>query len=236
MQALGRMKSIETMERITRQKFCDNFDEILDRVDNEDIGFVILNNEGKDGHVLCPARWFQINFSDDLGCIINSALRYCRDAADERVNTNWKQRRHWYQNGGRVTHEQLKHIRLDARAEIFRFIRQLPVNMEVTVNGIKYKLVHASPVENYMSSYWYSRDYKDQREFAVWERWGKTKPIPEGYMMIFGHTPTCYFQNKEPLCIWKGDNAIGIDCGAGFEDGRLSCLRLDDMREFYSES
>ena len=164
------------------------------------------------------------------------AIGHCRDAADERENTNWKQRRHWYQNGGRVTHEQLKHIRLDARAEIFRFIRQLPVNMEVTVNGIKYKLVHASPVENYMSSYWYSRDYKDQREFAVWERWGKTKPIPEGYVLIFGHTPTCYFQNKEPLCIWKTDNAIGIDCGAGFEDGRLSCLRLDDMREFYSES
>ena len=82
------------------------------------------------------------------------AIGHCRNAADERANTNWKQRRHWYQNGGRVTHEQLKHIRLDARAEIFRFIRQLPVNMEVTVNGIKYKLVHASPVENYMSSYW----------------------------------------------------------------------------------
>ncbi len=76
MQAFGRMKSIETMERITRQKFCDNFDEILDRVDKEDIGFVILNNEGNDGHVLCPARWYQINFSDDLGYIINSALRY----------------------------------------------------------------------------------------------------------------------------------------------------------------
>lgn len=86
-----------------------------------------------------------------------------------------------------------------------------------------------------MSSYWYSRDYKDQREFAVWERWGNTKPIPEGYVLIFGHTPTCYFQNKEPLCIWKTDNAIGIDCGAGFEDGRLSCLRLDDLREFYSD-
>ncbi len=54
-------------------------------------------------------------------------------------------------------------------------------------------------------------------------------------MLIFGHTPTCYFQNKEPLCICKTDNAIGIDCGAGFEDGRLSCLRLDDMQEFYSE-
>ena len=51
------------------------------------------------------------------------AIGHCRNAADERVNTNWKQIKHWYQNGGRVTHEQLKHIRLDTRAEIFRFIR-----------------------------------------------------------------------------------------------------------------
>ena len=36
-------------------------------------------------------------------------------------------------------------------------------------------------------------------------------------------------------CIWKGDNAIGIDCGSGYEYGRLSCLRLDDMKEFYSD-
>ena len=29
---------------------------------------------------------------------------------------------------------------------------------------------------------------------------------------------------------------IGIDCGCAYEDyGRLACLRLDDMREFYSE-
>lgn len=43
MQALGRMKSTETMERITRQKFCDNFDEILDRVDKEDKGEGTIN-------------------------------------------------------------------------------------------------------------------------------------------------------------------------------------------------
>ena len=74
------IKPLETMERITRQQFCDNFDEILDRVGQEDIGFVILNAEGKDGHVLCPARWFQIDLGDDFGCIVNSALRYaiCR--------------------------------------------------------------------------------------------------------------------------------------------------------------
>lgn len=67
---------LDTMERITRQHLCDNFDTILERVDKENIGFVILNEEGKDGQVLCPARWMEYCFDDGFGCIINSALRY----------------------------------------------------------------------------------------------------------------------------------------------------------------
>ena len=163
------------------------------------------------------------------------AIGHCRDAAEEKENTNWRQRRLWYRNGGMLTHEQLKHYRKETRADIFDFIWKLPTNIDVEVNGIKYKLVHASPEENYMTAYWYSHDYKDSREFAIWDRWDETKPIPEGYVLIFGHTPTCYFHNAYPWSIWKSDEAIGIDCGGGFEDGRLSCLRLDDMKEFYSE-
>lgn len=67
---------LDSMERITRQKLCDDFDNVLDRVDKENIGFVILNDEGKDGHVLCPAHWMGYCVDDDFGCIINSALRY----------------------------------------------------------------------------------------------------------------------------------------------------------------
>lgn len=163
------------------------------------------------------------------------SIGHCKDAAEEKENTNWRQRSLWYRNGGMFTHEQLKHYQKSIRAEIFDFIRQLPTNFEVEVNGIKYKLVHASPEENYMTSYRYSEDYKNSREFAVWDRWNETKPIPEGYVLIFGHTPTCYYQNTEPWSIWKSEHAIGIDCGGGFKDGRLSCLRLDDMKEYYSE-
>ena len=80
MQTFRYLKPLDTMERITRQKLCDDFDNVLDRVDKEDIGFVILNDEGKDGYVLCPARWMEYCFDDGFGCIINSALRYtiCR--------------------------------------------------------------------------------------------------------------------------------------------------------------
>lgn len=71
---------LDTMERITRQDLCDNFDKVLERIDKEDIGFVILTEDGKDGQVLCPARWMEYCFDDDFGCIINSAIRYaiCR--------------------------------------------------------------------------------------------------------------------------------------------------------------
>lgn len=163
------------------------------------------------------------------------AIGHCRDAADEKENTNWRQRRIWYNNGGHITHEWLKHVRKDIRAEVFAFIRQLPTNFDVEVNGVKYKLVHGSPEENFMAYSWYSREYSSLQEFCVWERWNETMPVPEGYVMIFGHTPTCHFQHKEPWSIWKSENAIGIDCGAGYPDGRLACLRLDDMKEFYSE-
>ena len=141
----------------------------------------------------------------------------------------------WYRNGGQVTHEYLKHIRKDIRAEVFAYLRQLPLNLDVEVNGIKYKLVHGSPVENYMTSYYYSSRYSTLAEFAVWERWNETMPVPDGYVMIFGHTPTIHFNPDEPWNIWCCDEAIGIDCGSGYADGRLCCLRLDDMTVFYSE-
>lgn len=163
-----------------------------------------------------------------------NAIGHCSDAAEEEFYTNWSGRSLWYRNGGEVTHCQLKYMRKDFRAKLFDYLYHLPVNLETEVNGVKYKLVHASPVENY-NCYLHSEKYKDEKAFAVWSRWTQSQPVPDGYKMIFGHTPTIYFQNEEPLRIWKSKNAIGIDCGCGFEQGRLACLRLDDMKEFYSE-
>ena len=105
----------------------------------------------------------------------------------------------------------------------------------MTVNDVKYKLVHASPVENFYIDFVSQYRYDDETDFAVWERWNNYKPIPEGFTLIFGHTPTIYFHNKELWEIWNDDRAIGIDCGCGYEQGRLACLRLDDMKVFYSE-
>ena len=66
---------VDEMEHITRKELSEKFDEILDRIDNENIGFIISDCQAKDV-VLCPAHWITFQLDDDFGCIINSAVRY----------------------------------------------------------------------------------------------------------------------------------------------------------------
>lgn len=132
----------------------------------------------------------------------------------------------WYHNGGRVTHDAMDQLDGAERREIFRFLRSLPNEYRVTVNGRTYLLVHGAPRELCPGG-------EDQHEFTVWERLTVDALMPEGVTVIFGHTPTLEYQPDNPLKIWYGNRMIGIDCGSGFPDGwpergRLACLRLED--------
>lgn len=148
----------------------------------------------------------------------------------------------WYRNGGEVTHKHLKHLRKEVRQEIFDYLNDLPLTYEVEVNGIKYRLVHGAPEEMFYGPDGYR--YLDERECAVWMRLRPLSELPEGCTVIFGHTPTSEYQEGPILHIYYGKNRIGIDCGGAYDlavvdgvvnCGRLACLRLDDMKEFYSE-
>ena len=70
------LKPLDTMERITRQELMDRLDNILNEIDAEDVGVVIIGEDGKDEFVLCPARWMEYCFDKDFGCIIACAIRY----------------------------------------------------------------------------------------------------------------------------------------------------------------
>ena len=76
MQRWRYLKPLDSMERITQQDLCNKLDYYFDRIENEDIGFVILNDAGCDQFVLCPAAWMEYQFDKDFGCMIISALRY----------------------------------------------------------------------------------------------------------------------------------------------------------------
>lgn len=69
------MMPTDAMDRISKTDFLSSFEEVIESLDKENKGIVIVN-EGKDDLVLCPARWFGFCFDNDFGCIINSALRY----------------------------------------------------------------------------------------------------------------------------------------------------------------
>ena len=143
----------------------------------------------------------------------------------------------WYRNGGKVTHQYLKRIRKTTRAEIFKYLDELPHNVRIEVNGKKYILTHAAVTDG--SPHKYATD----REYAVWHRYNYF-PKREDETVIFGHTTTVQYQNDNPISILYRNGWIGIDCGCSYPEegtiftgrcGRLACLRLDDMKEFYSE-
>lgn len=158
------------------------------------------------------------------------ALGYpCDDNADDG-----RALAHWYRNGGKVTHDHLKHIRKTLRKEIVEYLRSLPLNLDVSVNGITYRLAHGSASEQYDGD----PLYRNSTYFSVWKRLDAADSLPGDTVLVFGHTPTVYYQETEPLSLWYGERMIGIDCGSGYPEGsggRLACLRLDDGKVFYSE-
>lgn len=82
MSRTGYPQPLEQMERVDQSSISEKLDEMLDRIDKENIGFVITEN-GKDKYVLCPYCWFDEDFDDDLGCVVNSAIRQEMSAASE---------------------------------------------------------------------------------------------------------------------------------------------------------
>ena len=141
---------------------------------------------------------------------------------------------HWYRNGGKVTLDHFKRIRKTLRREIIDYLLGLPLNMDIAVNGTAYKLVHAAPMEEYDSE----PRYKNPIYYSVWKRFESDYIFHGDYTLIFGHTPTQYFQETAPMEVWYGNRMIGIDCGSGYPEGsigRLACLRLDDGKVFYSQ-
>ncbi len=155
-----------------------------------------------------------------------NALYYNADCPLDWWGQN-KYLRVWYSNGGDITHSYIKHIRKTLRLELFKFLHALPLNYDITVNGEHFLLIHGGIDDK--------SDCMGTDEI-VWKRIRGYETMPDGKTVIFGHTPTSYYQESVPMKIWYGKQMIGIDCGCGYpEDGRLACLRLDDMKEFYSK-
>ena len=142
----------------------------------------------------------------------------------------------WFRNGGSITKKEYLAEPEGLQYKILQYIESLPLNIELNVNGTEYLLVHGMPTCMFEK---YGREYENVAEFAVWERiegWMKVE-FPAD-VMICGHTPTWYYRDENPMRICSvRKNVYDIDCGCSTGEefgGRLACLRLDDMKGFYT--
>ena len=60
-----RLLPLSEMERIEQSFLCEKLDDILERIDKEDVGFVITK-DGLDDMVIIPFRWFAEHFPDEV--------------------------------------------------------------------------------------------------------------------------------------------------------------------------
>lgn len=139
----------------------------------------------------------------------------------------------WLHNGGYGTYTELtRFCPRSERNDLIEYMANLPEQLEVTVNGRDFILVHAAPSDDQHTRLWARPTSVD------WEN-----VVPKGKTAIIGHTPTKYLRQRTPLDnirepdmrIFFDERYICIDCGCGDEDpcSYLACLRLDDMASFY---
>lgn len=166
----------------------------------------------------------------------------------------------WYSNGGTVTDNQLSKLSEIEQELIFDYIFHLPIVVpDLIINNKHYYLAHASYIDkpnitgdeslsslnrNFINMAIWGRDYpyvNIKKSIVYNEHRNKT--------LIAGHTMTFNLMKKNnptiPGHIFYGHKKhyINIDCGCSLyaiqskkhlkETGRLGCLCLDTMKEFY---
>ena len=162
-------------------------------------------------------------------------LRALQNPDGVSLNGHESNRELWYRNGGEITEKEFHAEPELVQRRILAYLEEIPLNIPVVINKTRFLLVHAMPVSLYEK---YGTFYDDFIDFTVWERiepWMKIEFSAD--VMICGHTPTGYYQHTRPMEIYKvRENVYDIDCGCASgqkRGGRLGCLRLDDMAEFY---
>lgn len=133
----------------------------------------------------------------------------------------------WMQNGGAVTLQQYRALDTEDREGVLEFLEDLVLYDLATVGGQCFVLVHAGflhfspdrPLDDYAA------------EELIFERTDYEIPYFSNAITITGHTPTLSITGKPQ--IYRKGNHINIDCGACYTDGKLACLCLNTMEEFY---
>lgn len=139
----------------------------------------------------------------------------------------------WQYNGSVSTTDEFHRCGRKTQKEILNFISNFDLYEEIEVGGRTYVMVHAG-LGNFRPD---KELWEYELDELVWHRMDYEEQYFEDKFVITGHTPTMAIEgNPRPGYIYQANHNIAIDCGLSFPGGRLGCLRLDDMQEFYVEA
>lgn len=117
------------------------------------------------------------------------------------------------------------------KKEILAWVESLPIYKNITVNQQKFFLVHAGIDPHIALENQTNEDFLWIRDDFIYNE----TLFDNETIVIFGHTPTAYMNGLNNYHVWvdnKYKDKIGIDGGCFQKEGRLNCLRLDDMMVF----
>lgn len=133
----------------------------------------------------------------------------------------------WITNGGGVTLRGLKALSQEEREDILEYFQEMELFAQVEAGGRSFVLTH-SGLDHFSPDRLLS-EYRLE-DFLFCRPGPDTVYFPDK-LLVFGHTPTRYFSKQDKIFRWE--TWIDIDCGCAAPSGRLGCLCLDTMEEFY---
>ncbi len=135
------------------------------------------------------------------------------------------------EDGGRETFTQYMALSAEERESILEYLEEFSLHEELRVDGQDFIVTHSG-----LAGF---DPEKSLDDYALFD-FLTARPEPgekffEEKRLIFGHTPTYEYGNKYRGQIVKTESFINVNCGCGDvkSGGRLACLRLNDMKEFY---
>lgn len=135
----------------------------------------------------------------------------------------------WQEDGGVTTLREFQKLSIEERYDLLDYMEDFALYDVVDVGISTFILCHAGlqnfsqsrdleaylPHELILGRHNYERRYFDDSSIYI----------------VTGHTPTLSITGNPS--IYMNMNNIAIDCGATYPNGRLACLCLDTMEEFY---
>lgn len=133
----------------------------------------------------------------------------------------------WIANGGGPTLRSLQQLSTEERQDILEYLQEMELYAEVEAGGRRFVLTHAA-LENFDPEK--SLDAYELQDF-LFGRPGPDMVYYPDKILVFGHTPTRLLGGQDR--IFRKGTMVDIDCGCVFQGGRLGCLCLNTLEEFY---